>query len=235
MNGKILGLGGQPIGSTEAPLDEQALSAQQPKEHEPRWFRRRVEDCDQLFSELYNAALGDMNHPKTPGVAVDREAIIRHYQHEWAKHCHKVLNSPQPVPLKVEALREELEKTVKLAEHKARMNAPLHTLHDLTEWDFRLVGNCLYGNVWLNSHCWLVVGDGGAVRLHLTDRTTPNGAPPVDLLLDCEEDLPDLQLVGMTMQQVYNLLGAYLVTSTAAPTEEEVARARGHQPNTPTA
>lgn len=235
MTMKILGPSGQPIGTTAAPIDEQALSAQQPKEHEPRWYRRRVEECDQLFGEMYQAALQDMNHPKTPGVAVDREAIVRHYQHEWAKHCHKVLNSPQPVPLNVAAMREELEKTVKLAEHKARMNTPIHQLNDLTEWDFKLVGRCTAGTVWLNSHCWLVVGDGGVIKVYLTDRATPAGRSP-NYLLEALDDMgPDLEHVGLTMQQVYNLLGAYQVTSTAAPTEEEVALARGNTTNTPTA
>ena len=223
-NGKIISLAGQPIGSTAPPVNE--ADVQQPTKHEPRWFRRVVEAADQHFARLYEQALGDLNAPKSPGTTVDTEQVIRHYQQLWAQYAHHILKSSEPITLNVQAMKEQLEASVSMAQHKARMAQPLHLVVDYTEWDFRLVGQCITGAVWMNSHCIISVGEGGMVRVWLTRQTTPVGIACEDLLNRCSVDTPHLQAVGMSMQTVYNLLGAYGVNSTAAPTEQELMVAR---------
>jgi hypothetical protein len=223
-NGKILSMGGKPIGSTTPAVNEEALK--QPTTHEPRWFRRIVEAADQHFARLYEQALGDLNAPKSPGTSVDEEQVVRHYQQLWAQYASHILKSSEPVPLNVHAMKEQLEASVNMAKHKARMAQSLHLVMDYTEWDFRLVGQCVYGAVWMNSHCAICVGEGGMVRVWLTQQTTPMGIDCEGLLSNCVHYAPFLQAVGMSMQTVYNLLGAFGVNSTAAPTEQEVIRAR---------
>jgi hypothetical protein len=223
-NGKILSLKGQPIGSATPAVNEETLK--QPTTHEPRWFRRIVEAADQHFARLYEQALGDLNAPKSPGTTVDEEQVVRHYQQLWAQYASHILKSSEPVPLNVQAMKEQLEASVNMAKHKARMAQPLHLVADYTEWDFRLVGQCVYGSVWMNSHCVICVGEGGMVRVWLTQQTTLMGIECEALLEQCVVCVPFLQAVGMSMQTVYNLLGAYGVNSTAAPTEQEVNAAR---------
>jgi hypothetical protein len=223
-NGKILSLKGQPIGSATPAVNEETLK--QPTTHEPRWFRRIVEAADQHFARLYEQALGDLNAPKSPGTTVDEEQVVRHYQQLWAQYAQHILKSSEPITLNVQAMKEQIEASVNIAKHKARMAQPLHQVADYTEWDFRLVGQCLNGAVWMNSHCVISVGEGGMVRVWLTDVTTPQGIACDNLLSRCEILMPSLQAVGMSMQTVYNLLGAYGVNSTAAPTEQELMVAR---------
>ncbi len=168
---QIIDINNKPLTSKPDISEDDIANAQQPKAHEPRWYRRRARLADERFHQIFAEFKQDMEASKTPGTTVDREAVKREYGHQWAKYAAAELKGPEPIPLNVNAMHEAIENAYKLSDDKARLdrlfNSPLHLLNadEMQELGWAKVFANDERTVYLSTQAYFVVGKSGLVRV----------------------------------------------------------------------
>lgn len=228
----ILDLTGNKIGDTTLPPSlEQLADTPQPEKHEPRWYRKRMQECDQQFAELFQQAIDDLNASQTPGTTSNPEAIVKHYAHAWAEFAHKVLKSPQPVPLKVTAMKEELDTAIENARLEALRKTSLARLtkEDLKANGLAFLGTCGHGNVYLSTEFAVVVADNEECRLYLRPYHTDFDVWCEDRLatIDCKNYPPDLVGLGYTLREINSVMAGLRRHQYTHPAEDQLKAAKG--------
>ena len=219
MTHQILSLSGEPIGQTLEAYPELPPVAQ-PATHEPRWFRRVREEADARFASLYKQALGDLNAPQTPGTTVNAEHVVRQYQHLWAQYAHHILKSTEPIPVNVNAMKEQLEASINASLKNAKKQQPLRDLESLTEFDMAFVGVRLGATVWACNAGTIMITDEGVVNVWIAEKYTPCGYNPEAPYLRNNNMVLSAPL--LTMQQLHNLFAALRVEAVVQPPATQI-------------
>lgn len=206
---------------------EAVQAVEQPTKHEPRWFRRIREQADQRFRAIYKAFLEDMNSAQTPGTVTDKEAIRREYGHQWAAYAHSILKGAEAIPLNVNAMYEEIDRTMAEADREARrkylFGTPLAQLkeEDLTELDLALVGESPDGTIRVCSDGWFIIHPSGMVKVWLRLPNTTEEKWYSGVVPDRE---PNVAFMDYRMAEFFMLLRGLRVEKTAPPTQGQLDR-----------
>lgn len=220
----IINLAGKPMDSRQGAAsltDDQIAEAKQPDKHEPRWFRRRREQADQMFANLYREFMDDMNSGKTPGTLTDREAIKREYGHRWAQYAAAELKGPEPIPLDTQAMYTQIQKTFDMDDHKKKVErlyrTPMHLLSDadMEEMDFWKAHSEGGKTTWLTERVMLEVESSGRVSVSIY---TGEEISPYDLP---SRRTPDYTFDDYTMGEVADLLKALRIGRPGCLTEAD--------------
>lgn len=203
------------------------LATTKPK-HEPRAFRR---DRDQLQNEhdrLLNEFIEDISPQEgKPEVAkADVQAARRKYGHEYAETVHKLKAGNITLNADDQLLYKAIDSILEQMDRKIRLSTAIDQLPDGLEYfDFREVGDCLYGKLWLsvNGVHWvaLAVGTTGLTTLFFDI----GPVPPLLQEINAQERFPQCRQARWTMAEVTMILRAMRWQKTKKPEDHEVKAA----------
>lgn len=200
-----------------------------PKDHEPKWFKGRVDEANKAFADILQRWENTMNEPMLPGVIRDEEAIKRFHGHQWAEYASDVMTSKTPIALNKKAMYEKIAQIMAAHKVETERKLPLSEVKDLEPHGFKLVGQCTHGTVWISSAIVLCVNEGGMVLLSMRNQCLPLGPWYRTKWLrdDTWEDAN--QFDGYRLEELHMLLAGLRVPGMSHPNESELAMARGEK------
>lgn len=160
---------------------------------------------------------------------VNQAAVDEHWIYSWRDRCRVAAKSQEQVKENPEAMAEWIAKQRKNIERQEQWKMPLKDVHDLTAWEFKLVGVQCMGTVWLCDRAALCIAEDGCVFLWL--RT-----PTIALIdwvelrwLEVDVWMDGLDLPDFTLGELFQLLKLLRYEKMTALPEPLMAFARGGQ------
>lgn len=220
----VLSIEGKPLPS--------ALSHEQ-KEHHPERVMRRRQQLSKVLKDLQDGWTQDNGEDVNKATRPASASIDRHYDERWREQCRVASAAQEAVDVDPEAMANWIAvQRVAKAKYE-RWSTPFHKLHDLEEFQFRLVGQTADGTMWLSSHVALCVADNGVVKVYFRDADRPQAS--WTMLLSSGRQVFGTHLlftaIDYTPQELFALLGAMRVEKITWPTEDVLAVARTVHPD----
>ena len=200
------------------------------KQHHPERVQRRRMQLNQLLKGMQEEWLKDSGEDPLGATKPNTMAIDRHYDERWREQARVAQSAQEAVDCDPEAMANWMAAQREAKAKMERWGTPLHELHDLEEFQFRLVGRADGGDLWLSSHCAICVAENGLVRVYVTDHDNQVLDYRWDGALTGLHNDPRfvcvVHAVDYRPQELFALLGAMRVDKITFPTEEQVERAR---------
>lgn len=206
-----------------------ALSKEQ-KEHHPDRVMKRRQQLAKTLSGLQEGWNQDSGEDPLGATKPNIVSIDRHYDTRWREECSVANAAQEAVDADGEAMATWIAEQRESRAKMERWNLPLHKLNDLEEFQFKLVGECPEGTMWLSSHIALCVAENGEVVCYIFRRRDDWKLQPWRHLLSkhrssyCIHEL--FRAIDYTPHELFALLGAMRVDKITWPTEHTMERAR---------
>lgn len=198
---------------------------------------KRAHDSDRVGKErmrLMNV-LNDMKDGWAKDNGIDpsgattpnRAAIDTLWIEKWEATARAVLAATEPVDVDVDAMRTWIAGQRAHNERQAQYKMPLKEVLDLSAWEFRLVGKCILGTVWLCDRAALCVDTESCVFVVLRPVSTPMMMWADAAWLSPNAWGDALELPDFTLGDLFMLLKVLRYTKLSALPEPLMAIARG--------
>jgi hypothetical protein len=209
-----------------------ALSTSEKDHHPERVMKRR----QQLSGVLHDLQVGwnkDRGEDPLGATQPNEPAIDRHYDERWREQCRVAMNAQEAVECDPEAMANWMMAQREEQAKQERWITPLHKLHGLDEFEFKLVGLHDGGELWLSTHCAVLIFKNGQVRVFFLDRDDWANPHRWDGVLhgisDNMQVICLVDAIDYTPKELFTLLGAIRADKITHPTEEQMSRARGER------
>lgn len=190
---KIIGLAGNTLGVVK-------------RAHDPEKVDRARKDMSARLNEHLEGFAADMATDPLGATKPDEAAVFTHWDDLWRDLCKRRGDSDMPVLYEADAFKVQVDLWHKGFDLKRKYNAPLKEVNDLSPWEFRLVGNCELGTVWLNSAIALCIDLTGQVFVIIRPKYQSLVAWAEQAWLDAALWEAGFEVPEMTLGAVFELL-----------------------------